>query len=64
MNQNESLDPIVERTREAREALVKQYDYDLDRLMELFKSMQAEHPERVRRPPNPRAGREDTLASQ
>jgi len=52
----------VERTREAREALVKQYDYDLDRLMELFKSVQAEHPERVRRPASPRADRAETEA--
>jgi hypothetical protein len=57
MNGDEVLDPVVERTRQAREALARQCGYDVDRLMDLFKSMQAEHPERVRRPastPSPR----------
>jgi hypothetical protein len=62
MNENEILDPIVERTREAREALMKQYNYDLDRLMDLFKSMQAEHLERVRRPVSRLAGHAETEA--
>ncbi len=51
MNKNDVLDPIVERTRRAREALARQCDYDLDKMVELFKSMQAEHPERVKLPP-------------
>jgi len=45
------LDPVVERTRRAREVLARQCGYDLDKMMELFKSMQAEHPERVQAPP-------------
>ncbi|MBI4612388.1 MAG: hypothetical protein HY720_02150 [Planctomycetes bacterium] len=46
----ESLDPVVERTRRAREALARACDHDLDKMMDLFRSMQASHPERVRRP--------------
>ncbi len=51
MNTNEVLDPVVERTRRAREGLARQCRYDLDAMMELFKSMQADHPERVQAPP-------------
>ena len=51
MNPNETLDPVVERTRAARDALAKQCGYDLDRMMDLLRSMQAAHPERVRQPP-------------
>lgn len=46
----EPLDPVVARTRQAREALARQCDYDLDKMVELFKSMQAQHPDRVRAP--------------
>ncbi|MCK4342193.1 MAG: hypothetical protein KAY37_10785 [Phycisphaerae bacterium] len=50
-----SLDPVVARTREAREALARQCDYDLDKMLEMFKSMQARHADRVRSPkPSPR----------
>jgi hypothetical protein len=50
MNGNEPLDPVVERTRQAREALARQCGHDADKMMELYRSMQAEHPERVRQP--------------
>jgi hypothetical protein len=43
-------DPVVERVRRAREALAKRCDYDLHKMFELFRSMQAQHPERVRDP--------------
>ncbi len=46
----ETLDPVVARARAAREALARKCDYDLDKMVELFKSMQAQHPERVRSP--------------
>lgn len=51
MNTNDVLDPVVERTRRARELLARTCGYDLDKMLELFKSMQAEHPERVQAPP-------------
>ena len=47
------LDPVVARTRQAREALSKQCDYDLKKMLEMFKSMQAHHPNRVRAPNHP-----------
>lgn len=50
MNQNDSLDPVVARTRQAREAVARECGYDLDRMVELFRSMQSQHPERVRSP--------------
>jgi hypothetical protein len=50
MSSDDILDPIVDRTRQAREALAKECDYDLGKMAELFKSMEAEHPERVRDP--------------
>ena len=50
MNSDDILDPVVDRTRQAREALARECGYDLDKMAELFKSMQAEHPERVRDP--------------
>lgn len=46
----DTLDPVVARTRESRDALARRCDYDLDRMVELFRSMQAQHPERVRSP--------------
>ena len=46
----DTVDPVVARTRQAREALARQCDYDLDKMAELFKSMQAQHPDRVRSP--------------
>lgn len=48
-------DPVVARVRRAREALAKRCDYDLHKMFELFKSMQAQHPERVRDPRKERA---------
>jgi hypothetical protein len=50
MNPNSKDDPVVERVRQARRALAKECDYDIDKMFELFKSMQAQHPERVRDP--------------
>ncbi len=52
MNDKESdmLDPVVARTREAREALARACDYDVDKMVELFRSMQGQHPDRVRTP--------------
>jgi hypothetical protein len=50
MTPSEILDPVVERVRAAREALARQCDYDVDRMLGLLESMQAEHPERVRCP--------------
>jgi hypothetical protein len=50
MNGNEALDPVVERTRQAREALARQCGYDVDKMAELFRALQAEHPERVGQP--------------
>ena len=47
---SETLDPVVARTRKAREALAKECDFDVDKMAELFKSLQAQHPERVRSP--------------
>ena len=44
------VDPVVARAREARDALARQCDYDLDKMVELFKSMQGQHADRVRRP--------------
>ncbi len=44
------LDPVVERTRQAREALLREYDYDLNKLIDLFRSLEAQHPQRVRVP--------------
>jgi len=50
-------DPVVARTRQAREALARQCDHDIDKMFELFRSMQAEHPDRVRSPePSVRRG--------
>jgi len=46
----DTVDPVVARTRQAREALARQCDYDLDKMAELFKSMQTQHPDRVRSP--------------
>ncbi len=46
----DTLDPVVARTRQAREALAKQCGYDLDKMVKLFKSSQAGHPDRVRSP--------------
>lgn len=60
VEENDALDPVVARTRQAREALARQCDYDLEKMAELFKSMQAEHADRVRRPepsPRPASGR-------
>lgn len=51
------LDPVVERTREAREALARRCNYDLNRMFELFREMQREHPERVRSPRSSRSNR-------
>ena len=58
MNNKEidTLDPVVARTREAREALAKRCDYDLDKMVELFRSMQEQHPERVRSPQSAQRG--------
>ena len=53
----EILDPVVSRVREAREAVARECDYDLDKMAELFKSMEAQHPERVRSPEPPAHGR-------
>ncbi len=47
---SETMDPVVARTRQAREALARQCGYDLDKMVELFKSMQAQHADRVRSP--------------
>ena len=52
----DTLDPVVARTRKAREDLARRCDYDLDKMIELFKSMQEEHPDRVRFPERSRAG--------
>ena len=49
-NPTDPVDPVVTRTRQAREALARQCDYDLERMVELFKSMQAQHANRVRSP--------------
>jgi len=46
----DEANPVVTRIRLAREALARQCDYDVDRMVELFKSMQAEHADRVRSP--------------
>lgn len=43
-------DPVVARVREAREALARECGFDVKKMAELFKSMEAEHPDRVRRP--------------
>ena len=48
--ETDTSNPVVARTRQAREALAKQCGYDLDRMVELFESMQASHPDRVRCP--------------
>lgn len=53
--ESDMLDPVVARTREAREALAEACDYDLDKMVELFRSMQGQHPERVRAPERSRA---------
>jgi hypothetical protein len=42
----------VDRTRAARESLARGCGYDLDKMFDLFRRMQAQHPERVRRPSN------------
>lgn len=49
----DKADPVVARIRQAREALARQYDYDVDKMVELFKSMQAGHADRVRSPKSP-----------
>ena len=56
----DTLDPVVARTRQAREALAKQCGYDLDRMVELFQSMQAGHPNRVRCPNRGKRGEKDS----
>ena len=48
MTPGEESDPVVARVREAREAVAKACAYDLEKMAELFKSMQADHPQRVR----------------
>ena len=50
MNPNEPIDPVVNRTRHAREALAKKCDFDLDKMYELLRTMQSRHPERVSAP--------------
>lgn len=57
INDTETLDPVVARAREAREALARQCDYDLEKMVELFRSMQAQHVERVRAPERSGANR-------
>lgn len=41
------LDPVVSRTRAARRALMERFDFDLDKVCEYFRSLEAQHPERV-----------------
>ncbi|MGB7157870.1 MAG: hypothetical protein WBD40_07375 [Tepidisphaeraceae bacterium] len=40
-------DPIVAEVRAARAALMKECDYDLDRLLHLMQQYQKEHPDRL-----------------
>jgi len=46
----EHLDPVVDRVRRARQALARECGFDIERMAELFRRMQAEHPERVGTP--------------
>ena len=51
----DTANPVVARTRRAREALARECDYDVDKMVELFRSMQTQHTDRVRVPqPSPR----------
>lgn len=54
--ETDPLDPIVSQTREAREALAARCDHDLEKMAELFRSMQKQHPERVQTPQSARLG--------
>ena len=59
MKPPENPDPVVARVREARDKLAKACDYDLVRMAEMFKAMQARHPHRIRVPkPSPGASAE------
>jgi hypothetical protein len=48
-------DPIVEETRELRDAYASQFNYDIDAIFEDLLKRQAAHPERVVRFPPRRA---------
>jgi hypothetical protein len=48
--------PIVAAVREARAKIAAECDYDLDKLFEQLKKIEAEHPERVRSPKGKRRG--------
>ncbi len=50
MSPNDKIDPVVNRTRQAREALARKCDCSLDRIYQLLRTMQAEHPQRVAAP--------------
>ena len=43
----EQLDPVVDRVREVRRALVKECSYDLARLADYLRSLESRHPERL-----------------
>lgn len=44
------LDPVVDRVREARRALAEACDFDVRKMADLFRRMEAQHPERVATP--------------
>ena len=48
MKRRTETNPTVERVRRAREAFARRCDYDLDKMFEVLKAMQAKHPQRVR----------------
>ncbi len=48
MKRKSEVNPTVESVRRAREAFARRCGYDLDKMFEVLKAMQAEHPERVR----------------
>ena len=44
------LDPVVDRVRSARKSLAQECGHDVRKMLDLFRGMQQEHPDRVRDP--------------
>jgi hypothetical protein len=43
------IDPIVEEIHEIRRQIAEECDFDMDKIFEMLKKMEAEHPERMAR---------------
>jgi len=44
-------DPLIDEVRERRRRLLEEHDNDLSKLFETVRKIQAEHPEKIIRPP-------------